>query len=82
MESEIRQIVNANTKLTEPFEDDENLLLSGHLDSLALIAIIDHVEQVTGGQVDFTEVDLNEFCSIVGIATYVRAHSPTDGTRS
>jgi len=54
---------------------DENLLLSGLVDSLGVMTLVAHLEEVTGAPVPMEDVILENFATINAITAYI-------GTRS
>jgi len=51
--------------------DDENLLLSGLLDSLAIMSLVAHIETTFKISVPFEDVLIENFESIAAIDTYL-----------
>ncbi len=50
---------------------EENLLLSGLIDSLGVMTLVAHLEEVTGAPVPMEDVILENFESINAITTYL-----------
>ncbi len=55
--------------------DDENLLLSGLLDSLSVMSLVAFVEQTYAFRVPFEDVVIENFETITAIKSYVQARS-------
>ena len=55
--------------------DDEDLLLSGLLDSLAVMSLVSFIEQRFGLQVPFDDVVIEHFESIAAMATYLQGRA-------
>ena len=55
--------------------DDLDLVESGWLDSMAIIELLAHVEEVTGIEVDLSDLDAVELGTIGGICRSVLASS-------
>ncbi len=54
---------------------DEELLLSGLVDSLGVMSLVAHIEDVTGAPVPMQDVILENFATINAIADYVGARA-------
>jgi len=61
---------------TDPIRDDESLILSGLLDSLAVVQIVVFMEQTF--EIDFSAVffDQNDFDSIDAMVAFVNLNAP------
>jgi len=51
--------------------DDENLLLSGLVDSLGVMTLVAHLETATGAPIPMEDVILENFASIDAIIAYL-----------
>ena len=67
------------------FDDTDNLFDLGVVDSMLMVEIVATVEQATGSEVDFVEVDPEVFQTLAGIMTFAesaaRREMPQLGTR-
>ncbi len=54
------------------FEDNEDLIGADVLDSFAFIELISSIEEKYEINIDFSEIDPDEFSSINGLETYIR----------
>jgi len=57
-------------------EDDENLLLSGLIDSLGVMSLVAFLERTFGISIPFDEVILENFMSIDAVDDYVGKKLP------
>jgi acyl carrier protein len=54
--------------------DDEDLIESGILDSLALVQLVNHLEESFGMRVDAEDIDEQRFRSIDALTAYVETN--------
>ncbi|MBF9030984.1 hypothetical protein HKCCE3408_11315 [Rhodobacterales bacterium HKCCE3408] len=73
--AEIRSFIEAKLLGGRAIAPDEDLLLSGLLDSLAVMSLVTEVERVTGRPVPPTDVLIDNFMSLEAIAAYVNGRS-------
>ncbi|WP_442505069.1 phosphopantetheine-binding protein [Novipirellula sp. SH528] len=56
-----------------------NLFEAGAIDSLGLVQLIDHVNDVSGYELDLLEVDPDDLTTIAGICRCVNRQNPKQG---
>jgi acyl carrier protein len=73
MKEDIRDYVCSDLLLNEDLkiEDDENLLLNGVLDSLALMRLIMHLEDTYDVEIPPAEITLENFASLTAMTEYL-----------
>lgn len=67
----VRDYVNRVLLSGKAVEDDENLLLSGLIDSLGVMSLISHLEKTCGVVIPLDDVTVENFVSIDAISAYV-----------
>jgi methoxymalonate biosynthesis acyl carrier protein len=72
IESELRSFFEGRLVDARPLADDDDLIDSGVLDSLALVELIDHLETSFAVVVAGADLDADNFESITSIAALVR----------
>ena len=50
---------------------DEDLLLTGQIDSLGIVVLVAHLEEMTGARIPPQDITLENFATISSIADYV-----------
>ena len=71
--ADVRAFIEAKLLDGRRIDPDEELLLSGLLDSLAVMALVAEVERVTGRPVPPTDVLIENFSSLSSITAYMAA---------
>lgn len=61
-----------------PVEMDENLLLSGLVDSLGVMSLVTFIEEEYGFQIPFDDVVIENFMSLEAIEAYVARRCAPD----
>ena len=67
----IRSFIESDLLQGASISNDENLLLSGKLDSLAVMSLVAYVEKAFSISVPFDEVLIENFETVDAIASYV-----------
>jgi len=73
--SELTAFVSEKLLAGQKIGSDENLLLSGLVDSLGVMTLVAHLETVTGTQIPMEDVILDNFESIDAIIQYLSARA-------
>ena len=60
--------------------DDFDLFQSGVFDSLGFVSLVTALEQKFGNELDFSEIDPEQFTTVKGLANVVAKASPTGPT--
>lgn len=73
MKEDIRDFVCKDLLLNEDLtiEDDENLLVTGVLDSLALMRLVMHLEDTHDIEIPPSEITLENFASLTAMTEYL-----------
>ena len=73
MKEDIREFVCRDLLLDEylKIEDDENLLVTGVLDSLALMRLVMHLEDTHDIEIPPSEITLENFASLTAMTEYL-----------
>ena len=82
MKSELRQYLEEELLEAEDGEelsDDDDLLLSGLVDSIGLMRLISFIEETTSLRVPPEDVTIERFRSISSIAAYIEERRKSDG---
>jgi len=69
--SEIQTFLADNLLSGKMVTADEELLLTGLIDSLGVIALVSHLESATGRSIPPEDVTLDNFSSVGAIAEYL-----------
>jgi acyl carrier protein len=67
----LRSYVNKTLLLGQEIADDEELLVSGLLDSLAVMSLVTFIEETFNVTVPFTDVVVENFESVQAIGQYI-----------
>ena len=75
MKRDIRDYINGDLLLGEDLviDDDENLLVTGILDSLALMRLVMHLEDTYDIEIPPSDITLENFASLSAMAGYLGA---------
>ena len=73
MKRDIRDYINSDLLLGEDLiiDDDENLLVTGILDSLALMRLVAHLEDTYDIEIPPADITLENFASLSTMAGYL-----------
>ena len=73
MKRNIREYINSDLLLDQDvvIDDDENLLVSGILDSLALMRLVAHLEDTYDIEISPADITLENFASLSAMAGYL-----------
>ncbi|WP_170422298.1 acyl carrier protein [Ruegeria arenilitoris] len=66
----VRSYVHGTLLGGQTVSDDEELLLSGMVDSLGVMSLVSFIEQTYGIEIPFEDVTLENLCSITAISKY------------
>lgn len=72
-EGAIREFISTRLLDGRAVSQDEDLLLSGLLDSLGVMSLVAHIEKMVGGQIPAQDITIENFTSVETIARYVNA---------
>jgi acyl carrier protein len=75
MKDEIRTFITTSLLQGKPVADDEDLLLSGLIDSLGVMRLVRHLETSFGITVPPEDVIIEHFATVNDIAAYVQARA-------
>ncbi len=67
----IRKLIETQLLNGRAIELDEDLLLSGLLDSLGVMALVGHLEALCGDPIPHQDIILENFQTVAAIATYL-----------
>lgn len=67
----IRELVETRLLNGRTIELDEDLLLSGLLDSLGVMALVGHLETLRGDPIPHQDIILENFQTVAAIASYL-----------
>jgi len=72
---DIRDYINGDLLLGDDLviDDDENLLVTGILDSLALMRLVAHLEDTYDIEIPPSDITLENFASLAAMAGYLGA---------
>ena len=75
MKRNIREYINSDLLLDQDIaiDDDENLLVSGILDSLALMRLVAHLEDTYDIEIPPSDITLENFASLSAMVGYLGA---------
>lgn len=73
MKGRIRDFISSDLLLEEDLviDDDENLLVTGVLDSLALMRLVMHLEDTYDIEIPPSDITLENFASLTAMAGYL-----------
>lgn len=73
MKGRIREFIGSDLLLEEDLviDDDENLLVTGVLDSLALMRLVMHLEDTYDIEIPPSDITLENFASLSAMAGYL-----------
>ena len=73
MKRNIREYINSDLLLDQDIaiDDDENLLVSGILDSLALMRLVAHLEDTYDIEIPPSDITLENFASLSAMVGYL-----------
>lgn len=73
MKRNIREYINSDLLLDQDIviDDDENLLVSGILDSLALMRLVTHLEDTYDIEIPPSDITLENFASLSAMVGYL-----------
>ncbi|MBF9033472.1 acyl carrier protein [Rhodobacterales bacterium HKCCE2091] len=75
--AELKRFVEDKLLMGRPVAADEDLLLSGLLDSLAVMSLVAEVERLSGRPVPPTDVLVENFASLDAIEAYMVSRGAT-----
>jgi acyl carrier protein len=71
LRADLRRYIESNLLDGSSIEDDEDLLLSGKVDSLGMMRLIAHIEETWHRPVPLEDVTIENFSSIETITKYL-----------
>lgn len=71
----LRALIAREIVLNRPFENDEDLILIGLLDSISALKLVAALEKEFDRKIPSSDLTYENFCSVDAIATYLDAHS-------
>ena len=75
MRSKIKALIGETVSLDHEVEDDEDLLMSGVLDSISAVKRIARIEQDFAISIPATDVTFENFQSVNAMASYLEAQA-------
>ncbi len=67
----IREVIQTQLLNGRAIELDEDLLLSGLLDSLGVMALVGHLENLCGNPIPHQDIIIENFQTVAAIASYL-----------